>query len=151
VLTLLFLVGILSVGYVSMDAAPVLSDEEYSYHGGTEWRTNFSEAQSIAASEDKPILVYFWATWCTYCEEYNEKVYPDPAVRSQLDDFVLVAVNVDNDAASAARLQQEYDVNYPPQHVAITPDGEVLLKMPGYASTDAFVANLQTAKGRSEQ
>jgi thiol:disulfide interchange protein len=148
VLTLLFLASLLGIGYLSMNAAPLLSDQSYSYHGGTKWHTNVTEAQQIAERQDKPMLIYFWTTWCTYCEDYNQKVYSDAAVRDDLDEFVLVAVNLDDGSPSATRLQQRYDATYPPQHVAVTPDGETLVEINGYAKKEAFRQYLERARRR---
>jgi len=137
-MTLAFFAMLLGIGYISMHTAPTLTDANYSYHGDTQWRTNFTEARTVAATEDRPIVVYFWTTWCTYCEDYNRDVYSDPAVQSDLDGFVKVAVNLDSDAPAATRLQRRYDVNYPPQHVIVTPEGEVLVRITGYAPTPDF-------------
>ena len=147
-MTLAFFVVLLSIGYFSMHAAPTLSDENYSYHGDTRWQTNVTAAEETAAAEGKPIVVYFWTTWCTYCEDYNREAYADPAVQSKLDDFVKVAVNLDDDGGESARMQQEYNVNYPPQHVIITPDGEVLVRVNGYAGTEDFLSYLDAAEQR---
>ena len=78
--TLTLLMTALGIGYYSMNAAPVLSDESHSYHGDTAWGTDVDEALEAAAAEDKPVLVYFWTTWCTYCEEYNANAYTDPGI-----------------------------------------------------------------------
>jgi thiol:disulfide interchange protein len=145
-LTLLFLTLLLGVGYASMNAAPVKSDETYSYHGDTEWRTNVSAAQDLARANDQPVLVYFWTTWCTYCEDYNQQVYSDPVVQEELDEFVLVAVNLDSSRPQATRSMRRYNVSYPPQHVATTADGQRLAKLPGYAERDDFLAFLSRAR-----
>ena len=147
-LTIAFFVLVLSIGYYSMGAAPVRSDSGYSYHGGTEWHTNVTEAQSIAANQDKPILVYFWTTWCTYCEDYNEQVYDTPAVRNQLDEFVLLAVNLDSSQSSHVGVAQQYNADYPPQHVVTTPNGTQVSKLPGYASKNDFLGYLEQAQQR---
>ena len=147
--TLAFLALILGIGYLSMHSAPVLSDESYSYHGDTKWHTDFSEAKKVASEQDKPIVVYFWTTWCTYCEDYNRNAYSNPTVKSELDDFVLVAINLDSDATEASRLQQRYNVNYPPQHVIITPEGEELTSITGYAPTEDFLGYLERAKQKA--
>lgn len=145
-ITLAFFLLLLGIGYVSMHAAPVLSDENYSYHGDTKWQTDYTEARQTAASQDKPIVLYFWTTWCTYCEDYNQKHYQDPTVKAKLSEFVTVAVNLDSDAGKSTELQQRYNVNYPPQHVIITPDGEEILSIPGYAEKDDFIGYLDQAK-----
>jgi thiol:disulfide interchange protein len=150
VLTLAFFALVLSVGYYSMNAAPVQSDESYSYHGETKWHTNMTEAQTIASSQDKPILIYFWTTWCTYCEDYNQQVYSDSSVQAELDEFVLLAVNLDSDRPTATNQSQRYDVSYPPQHVAVTADGEQLTKLPGYAPKDDFLSYLQRSQRQAQ-
>ncbi|WP_256288647.1 thioredoxin family protein [Halobellus inordinatus] len=147
-MTIAFFALLLGIGYLSMNAAPVLSDEGYSYHGEVKWQTNYSSAVETAAAEDEPVVIYYWTTWCTYCEDYNRNVYSDPAVQSELDEFTKVAVNLDSDSESATRLQQRYNINYPPQHVIVTPEGEVLTRIPGYAAKDDFRSYLETAKQR---
>ena len=147
-MTIAFFALLLGIGYFSMNAAPVLSDEGYSYHGEVKWQTNYSSAVETAAAEDEPVVIYYWTTWCTYCEDYNRNVYSDPAVQSELDEFTKVAVNLDSDSESATRLQQRYNINYPPQHVIVTPEGEVLTRIPGYAAKDDFLSYLETAKQR---
>ena len=145
-LTIAFFVFLLGIGYLSMHSAPVLSDDNYSYHGETQWRTDFSEAEQLASEQDRPIVVYFWTTWCTYCDDYNKYVYSDAEVQAELDDFVKVAVNLDSDEPSASRLQRTYNANYPPQHVIVTPDGEVLVRINGYAETSDFLSYLEAGK-----
>lgn len=145
VFTITIFITAIGIGYYSMNAAPILSDDSYTYHGDTEWRTDIDDARQLAADREKPILIYFWTTWCTYCEDYNANAYSDPAVLEQLDDFVLLAVNLEDNSQQAGELQRRYDANYPPQHVAVTPDGEVLVEINGYAETDAFQGYLDEA------
>ncbi|WP_168927079.1 thioredoxin family protein [Natronorubrum aibiense] len=149
-LTIALLIMALGIGYYSMNTASVLSDESHTYHGDTAWKTDVDEAMETAAAEDKPVLVYFWTTWCTYCEDYNKNAYVDPDVNDRLDDFVLLAVNLDDSSPEAKDLQQRYNANYPPQHVAITPDGELLVEINGYAETDSFIAYLDEAQSEWE-
>lgn len=151
VLTIVFFVTALGIGYTSMNTAPVLSDESYSYHGDTAWHTDYEQAKAIAQEENKPILVYFWTTWCTYCEDYNKNVYSKPAVQDRLDEFVLVAVNLDSDDAQASRLASEYNADYPPQLVATDPQGERLVKINGYVERQQFLSYLDKAERRMDE
>ncbi|MFW5918075.1 MAG: thioredoxin family protein [Haloferacaceae archaeon] len=151
ILTIAVLVAAVGIGYYSMNSASVLSDDNYSYHGETKWQTDVDEATELAVEEERPVLVYFWTTWCTYCEDYNQNAYQDSAVMERLDEFVLLAVNLEEDKPGTNELQREYDANYPPQHVAITPDGEVLTEINGYAEPDAFRGYLDDALTEWEQ
>jgi thioredoxin 1 len=54
---------------------------------------------------DRPVLVDFWAPWCVYCRRIAPAM---EKVAQQYADSVLVAqVNVDDEAALAAREQIE--------------------------------------------
>lgn len=150
-LTISFFALVLVIGYYSMGAAPVKSDDAYSYHGDTEWHTNVTEAKEVAADQGKPVLVYYWTTWCTYCKDYNEKVYSSQAVQNRLDEFVLLAVNLDSDQEAAVRIKNRYDADYPPQHVVITPDGQQVSKLPGYTPKDEFMTYLERSQQRYQQ
>jgi thioredoxin-related protein len=62
---------------------------------------------------------------------------------------VKVAVNLDSSSPESSQLKREYNADYPPMHVIITPDGEELVKISGYADKDSFIQYLETAKQRA--
>lgn len=144
-LTIAVFLSALGVGYYSMNAAPVTSDESYTYQGGLQWYEDPDEAMAVAAEEDKPVLVYYWATWCTYCEEYDTEHYRDRTVREELDEYVLLAINIDEPGPGADMLS-EHGASYPPQHVVVTPEGETRAELGGYLERDQFRQWLQSAR-----
>jgi thiol:disulfide interchange protein len=143
-LTVVVLVAALGFGYYSMNAAPVLSDQDTTYQGGIEWHEDPDEAMSIAQEENKPVLVYYWTTWCTYCEEYDRKHYQDDEIRDALDEYVLLAINID-EPGPGAQLAAEHEATYPPQHVFMTPEGEEIRRLGGYVEQDRFLEELRAA------
>ena len=145
-LTVAFFLVVLGVGYYSMNAAPVTSDHGYTYQGGLEWHEDPEEAFEAAETEGKPVLVYYWTTWCTYCDEYDDDHYRDDAVREELDEFVLLAINID-DPGPGEPLAHEHEVNYPPQHVIVTPDGEPVEDIGGYVEREEFLSVLERVTG----
>lgn len=142
-LTVVVLVAALGFGYYSMNAAPVLSDQDSTYQGGIEWHEDPDNAMSVAQEEDKPVLVYYWTTWCTYCEEYDENHYQDEEIRDALDEYVLLAINID-EPGPGADLAAEHDATYPPQHVIMSPEGEELSRIGGYVEEDRLLEELRT-------
>lgn len=142
-LTVVVLVAALGFGYYSMNAAPVLSDQDSTYQGGIEWHEDPDEAMSVAQEEDKPVLVYYWTTWCTYCQEYDENHYQDEEIRDALDEYVLLAINID-EPGPGAKLAAEHDATYPPQHVIMSPEGEERSRIGGYVEEDRLLEELRT-------
>lgn len=145
VVTIVFFILILGVGYYSMNAAPVQSDHQFTYQGGVEWYENPDDAAATASAENKPILVYYWTTWCTYCDDYDEDHYRDPEVRDLMDDYVLLAINLD-DPGPGEPLANAHNANYPPQHVIMTPDGEPIEEIGGFVEQERFVEVLEQSR-----
>jgi len=141
-LTIFVLVAVLGFGYYSMNAAPVLSDHDYTYQGGLEWHEDPDEALAVAEDREQPVLVYYWTTWCTYCQTYDDEHYQDDEVRDALDEYVLLAVNLD-DPGPGAGLAADHGASYPPQHVIMTNDREEVERLGGYVERDRFLQELR--------
>ncbi|APW98690.1 thioredoxin family protein [Halobiforma lacisalsi AJ5] len=142
-LTIVVLIAVLGFGYYSMNAAPVLSDHDYTYQGGIEWHEDPDEAIAVAEEQDKPVLVYYWTTWCTYCQEYSDNHYQNEEIRGELDEYVLLAINLDEPGPGAS-LASEHEAAYPPQHVIMTADGEEVSRLGGYVEEDRFLEELRS-------
>lgn len=147
-LTIVVLIAVLGFGYYSMNAAPVLSDQDYTYQGGIEWHEEPDEALAVADERDKPVLVYYWTTWCTYCQDYEEQHYQDEEIRDVLDEYVLLAINLD-DPGPGMSLAAEHEANYPPQHVIMTADEQEISRLGGFTEQDRFLEELE--RGVDEQ
>ncbi|THE64737.1 thioredoxin family protein [Salinadaptatus halalkaliphilus] len=141
-LTIVVLLAVLGFGYYSMQAAPVLSDHDYTYQGGIEWHEDPDEALEVAEQADKPVLVYYWTTWCTYCQQYEDDHYQDDDVRDALEEYVLLAINLD-DPGPGMGLAQDHGASYPPQHVLMTADEEPISELGGYVERDRFLEELE--------
>jgi|Deesub1362A_J573_1020465.scaffolds.fasta_scaffold00943_5 thioredoxin-related protein len=143
IITISVVVVLLLFVYYSMNAAPLISDEKYTYISGLRWYNTFEEGQRVALEQNKPIFIYFWAIWCTYCEKLHTEVYPNPEINRILkEDYVLVAVDLDTNKKDAAR----FGATYPPKLVFITPDGEIITEIGGYVPAESLLPVLQNVK-----
>ncbi len=61
------------------------------------WESSWERATARASREGKPIFLYFYALWCSWCREY-EKVLEDEEVRRELvENFVPLLLDSDRD------------------------------------------------------
>lgn len=68
----------------------------------------------LLENKGKTVMVDFYADWCTSCKEFEKITFSDESVKSEMDKFVLVQVDVTaNDAASKA-LTKKYGIFGPP-------------------------------------
>lgn len=63
------------------------------------WLKDHDVALAQARKENKKLLVDFWATWCSACNELDEQTWSDPRVREEISTrFVPLKVDVTADA-----------------------------------------------------
>ncbi len=67
-----------------------------------------------AKAAGKPVLVDFYADWCTACVEMDTKVFANQKVQAILNSFALVRVDLSNNTAEDQALLKEYNVIAPP-------------------------------------
>ncbi len=88
--------------------------------------TSTSELQGFidqAIKDKKPVLIDYYATWCTACREMDGTTFKDLDVRNELKSFVAIRADITkNDAASSA-LKAKYNVFAPPYFVFLDDKG----------------------------
>jgi thioredoxin-related protein len=103
------------------------------------------DALKKAKSENKPVLLYFYSDYCTYCEAMDRNVLSDKDVkRSLATDVVYLRVNVDEKRETAAR----YNIRGYPTTCLLDPAGKRIAIIPGYMSKKDFTKVLAFLKGK---
>jgi len=142
-ITIISTVAILLFLYYSTEVSPIISDETYTYIAGLSWYNDYEEGQLVALEQDKPMLVYFWATWCEFCKKMEGEVYPYPPINKILkEDFVLVAIDIDVNKEDAGA----FGVWVPPNEKFLTPEGEIIDTVGGYLPEESFLNVLNKVK-----
>ncbi|MDD5051483.1 MAG: protein-disulfide reductase DsbD [Sulfuricurvum sp.] len=77
--------------------------------------TSIEELDAILAeNKGKRVMVDFYADWCTACKEFEDKTFSDEKVKTAMDNFVLVQVNLTANDDAAKTISQKFGIFGPP-------------------------------------
>jgi len=105
---------------------------------GLGWGTDYAAALKQGKAERKPILVVFSTTWCTYCRNMKEDVWPRAEVKTAVQPFVVVEVDGERQPEVAAK----YQVTGYPTLVALDAEGRLIGAIEGFADAPRLVEHL---------
>jgi YHS domain-containing protein/thiol-disulfide isomerase/thioredoxin len=108
------------------------------------WRSTYEAAFQEAKQTGKPLWVQFTGPWCIHCKRMELDALIAPEVIG-LADGSVIPVKVRSDERED--LTQRYRVSGLPTTVLVHPQGMVLLRHEGYASTQQLRMLLVRARG----
>ncbi len=89
---------------------------------------------------DKKIFISFYAEWCGYCKEMNQKTFKDPAVVSYLNEnFIPIRVNSDKERKTA----KIFRVRGLPDTWFMSESGEIIGHRNGYIPAEVMINMLK--------
>jgi thiol:disulfide interchange protein DsbD len=104
-----------------------------------EWGTDLNSALQEARNTDKNVFIDFYADWCPYCKELDEKTFQDTRVQDKLSqNYVAVKINTDDNP----ELASQYKVYSLPTLVILNSDGQEVKRYNGYISSDDLLNTL---------
>lgn len=117
---------------------------------GVAWKPYSEEVLKEAQLSNKPVIIDFYATWCTPCRELEEVTFHDPSVVKLAEsDFIMVKVDVTKGGNPVhERLLQQYEVKGVPTIVFLDPKGKERreLRLVDYLPADQFMARMTELK-----
>lgn len=108
----------------SADAKPSIS-----------WMTDLDEGFRLAKTDNRPIILDFWASWCQPCKMLDKMTFSDPAVIKTSKKFVTMRVNVD----TAPRIVLKYKVSGYPTVVFLDSGGDEVYRRSGVVPAEEFL------------
>lgn len=128
---------------------PIIFLTAYSTVHGQKEITWYSleEAQQLAQENDKKVLVYAEAVWCTYCKKMEKEVFPKKKIIDSLAKYYYpVRVDIESDkklvfngeTMTGSQFAQKYRVRGTPTIFFIDKAGEILGAQPGFIPPDIF-------------
>lgn len=117
---------------------------------GVAWRPYDGHILQEAMNHKKPVIMDFYATWCTPCRELEEVTFHNAAVvKAAGSDFVMVKVDVTQGGNPLhEQLLQQYEVKGVPTIVFLDADGKERqdLRLVDYLPPDTFLQRLAQMK-----
>ena len=106
---------------------------------GIGWK-NYTPGMAMAGKTDKPIFLYFHASWCTYCTKLKQTTFKDKRILAYLEEnFVSIQVDTEENQA----LSNEWKVKGLPTLWFLESDGEKINSIPGYLEADQLLMVLK--------
>ena len=104
-------------------------------------------ALARAQADGKPVMLDFYADWCTSCIEMERETFSDPLVQDRLRGVVLLQADVTLNSAEDRALLQRFQLFGPPGLILFDPQGRELseARVIGFQAPQAFLRSLQNA------
>lgn len=102
------------------------------------WVYDMQTAKAIALSENKLIVIDFWATWCGPCKKMDSEFWNTNKVSNLKDNFVFLKADVDLNA----RLASQFGVKGIPDVVVTDLLGNKIWNVVGYSSSSSLLRSL---------
>lgn len=138
------------VGVMSIVLATFLVTSWAMRGPGVTWKPYSDEVLQEARKLNKPVIIDFYATWCTPCNELEEITFHDASVVNQADsNFVMVKVDVTKGGNPVyERLLREYEIKGVPTIVFMDNSGKEnrSLRLVDFLPPDQFLGLMAQLK-----
>lgn len=134
-------------------AALVIGGAAYSFFKGRdekkpeiEWVYSYKRAFSMAEELEKPVMIYFHATWCGTCKQM-EDTFKDGKVVEKSNEFIPLSLDVDLiNLEERLYIEKTFGrIEYIPTIIFATYDEKQLHRFVGYRNPDDFISEMETA------
>src|SRR5659263_772556 len=109
----------------------------------TKWY-KYEPGMEEASSTGKPVIMEFYADWCSPCLAMEEGTYPDPRVISELKDFIAIKV----DTQVRIDIESKYHIAYYPTIVFLNSKGDEITRHVGYLGPEDMVKTINETRGK---
>jgi thiol:disulfide interchange protein DsbD len=117
---------------------------------GVSWNTYSEQLLQDAVTQNKPVIIDFYAEWCTPCREFEEIVFHHPdVVRQGKEDLIMVKVDVTQGGNPFhEQLLKQYDVKGVPTIVFLDAMGaeRIDLRLVDFLPPNKFLINMSSVR-----
>lgn len=117
----------------------------------------YDEGLRMAQAQNKEMFLYFGRYGCGYCAKTNKETFSDPQLRQRyIENYILVYVDAESgerltlpsgERITEMELGARLNVVATPVFIYLEPDGDQILRAPGFKTVKDFVAFDQYVQG----
>jgi thiol:disulfide interchange protein DsbD len=109
---------------------------------------SLAQLDAVLKEAGKPVMLDFYADWCSSCQEYERFTFADPQVRRKLGDFVLLRADVTANSDEDKALMRRFHLFGPPGIVFFDSKGQERpqARVMGYQASGQFLGSLDAAR-----
>jgi thiol:disulfide interchange protein DsbD len=107
---------------------------------------NLNELYSRLQNTQKPVMLDFYADWCTDCKAMEKTTFRDPAVVAALDDYLLLKLDMTDNTEAHQAMLKALKVFGPPTMLFYNADGEEWrdYRLVGHVSAEKLLEHLSS-------
>ncbi len=113
----------------------------------SEWLTYSETNFQSALSQNKPIIIDFYADWCGACKEMEARTFTNQRFQLLATKFVLLRFDATNDSSEFDKLKEKYNIYGLPFVAFLNSKGEWQkdLTVTSFEEADPFIQKMETA------
>jgi len=139
-----------TVGIFAIGLSLFLAGSVFLRGPGVSWQPYSQGTYTKAITAKKPIIIDFYADWCTPCRELDKKTFHDRDVVKESEKFSMIKVDLTKEAnPDVIQLLKKYDVKGVPTVIFLDADGNGIkeLQIVDYIPGKEFLLRMKRVLG----
>jgi len=106
-------------------------------------KVTFNEAEALAKSENKKILIDFYTDWCVPCKELDKYIFEDSTIGKYINtNYISLQLNAESDYGRNVGKKLDLQEAYPTV-IFITSDGKEIDRIVGLISSNEYFQKIR--------